>query len=381
MSFYGQALYEFKKLFNRIEVKNDGFNNQEDLPIETAEDASFTADTPFDTINLNSGNRWVHLNYQNANNGNEVIISHSAPGDVVYEPMSFDGINVFNVEDKKINQLTAEHVFKTTNFEFDAAGHLIKNPTESFYRLPPSIISITNTPEEPNMAMTTTDVYADKNGHLQLKGGEYIVLNSDKIVDDKPRQIIIEHKTREVEHGMGTVEQLAPGATFTTNDYIYDNCGHMTGTYSKTFQLPITDLDVELDYLEKAVDSLQKDKADAEEFNTLSDTVLGIQADYLSTKASGFLGVMYDNDTITSLNPTFASTIGKVDGNTGYSAKIALLKDDDTENPVYSVGTGISALVDEAFRNKNEVAGLAARLTLLIAELKRLDIGLDDSIT
>jgi hypothetical protein len=63
MSFYGQALYEFKKLFNRIKVKNDGFNNQEDLPIETAEDASFTADTPFDTINLNSGNRWIHLNY------------------------------------------------------------------------------------------------------------------------------------------------------------------------------------------------------------------------------------------------------------------------------------------------------------------------------
>jgi hypothetical protein len=30
----------------------------------------------------------------------------------------------------------------------------------------------------------------------------------------------------------------------------------MIGTYSKTFQLPVTDLDVELDYLEKAVDSL-----------------------------------------------------------------------------------------------------------------------------
>ena len=354
MSFYGQVVYEFKKLFNKIKIKNDGFNKT-DIPETQTTEASFTADVPFDTLNLNSGNRWIHLDYQNTNSGNEIIVSHGAPADKAYSVMSFNGINI-DATDKTINQLSAEQVFSTTNFEFDIAGHLVKEPTESYYKLPPSIISITNDEND-----TPTLIYANNSGYLQLHGGKCIELNN------KDEKCIIQHTLAEITSQQAQSIQLEPGQEFTINDYIYDECGHAAGIQQYKFILPITDLEADLTNLQTAVVDLQTNKANAADLTNLQETVSVINNKYLSIDKSGTLDDIYEN----TATHTFASTIGQVDGDKGYSKEIAKLLGKDT-NTIYSIGDSLSSLASQISINENVINGVSARLTLLIAELKKI---------
>ena len=80
MSFYGQVLYEFTKLFHKIWIRNDGAKTYT-TPERTPEDAYFMPDDKWDSLSFNSGNHWIHLESSNKEKGNMITISHNTPGE------------------------------------------------------------------------------------------------------------------------------------------------------------------------------------------------------------------------------------------------------------------------------------------------------------
>ena len=213
MSFYGQALYEFTKIFHRIGVKNSGFDSQDILPEEAAAAGTFIADERWDQVNFDTGNRWIHLEATNGASGNTMTISHSAPGNTSQTSAGFASVE--NATDA--NELRPGQLFTTSIANFDAAGHLTGDIETVAYKLPPSIIQI----EDGDQVQSD-----DEDGMLHFKGDNLILLNKDESAEI----LQFSHALSELEHkesqGFVRLEELPEdikAIELNTGDYFTTN--------------------------------------------------------------------------------------------------------------------------------------------------------------
>lgn len=144
MGFYGQVVYEFKKLFSSLKIIK---NNSSENAIEPSTDPSFRVQAlqPWDELNITPANRWIQLD---GNVGTKTItIGHSTPGekDDAKTVIGFAKIAQEELpEDVTPIELAYGDYIETTNSNYDKAGHSIE-ATKSYFKLP---ISTTETDVE-----------------------------------------------------------------------------------------------------------------------------------------------------------------------------------------------------------------------------------------
>ena len=144
MGFYGQVVYEFKKLFSSLKVTK---NNPTEIAIEPPADSNFRVQAlqPWDELNIAPSNRWIQLNGEPLTK--TVTIGHSTPGEKDDDKtvIGFSKIAVEDIPDSETPiTLNYGDYIETTNSNYDKAGHSIE-ATKSYFRLP---ISATETDVE-----------------------------------------------------------------------------------------------------------------------------------------------------------------------------------------------------------------------------------------
>ena len=133
MSFYGQVLYEFSRLFSKINIENN--NSQSAAASNPAGQDSLAPTEEWDQLNLVGGKRWIQLN---SNKNNKIItIAHTAP-DATAEGSSVSIITPLdkaNEPETGIIPLEQGQCLKVSNYVYDNAGH-IANMNHEYFSLP-----------------------------------------------------------------------------------------------------------------------------------------------------------------------------------------------------------------------------------------------------
>lgn len=132
MSFYGQVLYEFSRLFSKINIQNNNSGTAAAVNPNAQESLSPTEE--WDQLTIAGGNRWIQLN---SNKNNKIItISHATPGEVDNSKTIVSFAPVDSVPDgATVIELPAGTIVRTSSNEYDAAGHA-KDATTSYFKLP-----------------------------------------------------------------------------------------------------------------------------------------------------------------------------------------------------------------------------------------------------
>ena len=134
MSFYGQVLYEFSKLFSQINIANNSNNNVVPNPIEISDQSTISPLERWDQLGISGGNRWINLQSNPINK--TISIFHTTPGEA---DDSKKVIGITKVEslpdDITAEQLDYGDILQTTISEYDAAGHSIGAST-TYFQLP-----------------------------------------------------------------------------------------------------------------------------------------------------------------------------------------------------------------------------------------------------
>lgn len=133
MSFYGQVLYEFSRLFSKINIQNNNSGTAAAVNPNAQESLSPTEE--WDQLTIAGGNRWIQLN-SNKNN-KTITISHTLP-DNTKEGTSISIITPLDKTDEPetgIQQLEQGQCLKISNYIYDNAGH-IANTANEYFSLP-----------------------------------------------------------------------------------------------------------------------------------------------------------------------------------------------------------------------------------------------------
>jgi len=221
----------------------------------------------------------------------------------------------------------------------------------------------------------------------------------------------------------GNVTVLGTGDFFSTDTFTLNDNGRVTGITTNYYKLPYTNFEADLNTIQTDIANLKTGKVNVSDFNAVVnrvsavengkvnvsdfnavvnrvsavengkvnatdfnlvanrvgtlETVTGttIPATYAPLSMTGNVSSIY----VDPKTATLASTIGQVDGNTGYSKNIARLLSEDTST-VYTISDSLSALAEKTLDNESSTLGVSARVTLLINRLKELGIDLGDSI-
>lgn len=130
MSFYGQVLYEFSKLFSQLKTKN---STSEDVFAAGSNDPIAPSEQ-WDSLNIEGANKWIQIN--STQNNKTIKIGHGEPGATDEAKTIYGFYPVASIPpDITPEVLPAGTVIKTTINECDAAGHT-KDATESYFVLP-----------------------------------------------------------------------------------------------------------------------------------------------------------------------------------------------------------------------------------------------------
>ena len=88
MSFYGQVVYEFTKLFNKFKFKNSGISN-ENFPEEKepVSEFNYEANERWDELTFETGNRWVQMVPDMS--AKSIKVFHAKPSDKVLNSSTF----------------------------------------------------------------------------------------------------------------------------------------------------------------------------------------------------------------------------------------------------------------------------------------------------
>ncbi len=138
-SFYGQVLYEFKKLFSSLKITKSNAAEEAIDPIANSQDERVEALTPWDELNIKPSNRWIQLDTDQ--NTKTIAIGHSTPGekDDSKTVIGFSKIaeNTSPDEEKPDDFIALKYgdFIETTNSNYDKAGHSIAS-TKTYFQLP-----------------------------------------------------------------------------------------------------------------------------------------------------------------------------------------------------------------------------------------------------
>lgn len=260
MSFYGQILYEFTKLFTKINISNN--NTETVTSTALGSQPSLVAADRWDQVNIKGGNHWIRLT-SDANN-KDLTIAHSGPGSVdndrtviSFKPLTADEVAALP-EDTVITPLYAEQCFQTTKSEYDKAGHSVSAQTEYFY-LPVSTtehdlstikekhFAVPSDDEQEydidaeNMGISIND-YLSKNEYLQKKYldtalGEYLKTYHYVTTDLTGEKATIYPNMKEEERpslaeAIGPLDNSADGVSKNLNVLLYGDDTYKTQLYS-----------------------------------------------------------------------------------------------------------------------------------------------------
>lgn len=182
MGFYGQVVYEFKKLFSSLKVIK---NVDSELAIEPpASDTEFRVQAlqPWDELTLTPSNRWIQLNGDPI--GKNITIGHSAPGETD-DSKTVVGLSKIEEnaipEDAEITELDYGDYIQTTVSEYDAAGHS-KGATSTYFKMPlgETVDNVNQLQEDMNYVYTnflnTVEEFREdpENPENQIPKGTYI---------------------------------------------------------------------------------------------------------------------------------------------------------------------------------------------------------------
>ena len=404
-SFYGRVLYQFTRLFSKISIKNAGFSVENAPPSTAFPEESFQAHESWDTIEFQTGNRWIDLKGDDTHN--RITLYHSAPGAAVATNALTGMTNIAAAalpKDATLIELDSGAIIETTNSNFDAAGHLTGEVTHKFYKLPPPVINLNGTEDND---LTTQD-----DNKLHFYGDTWLTLEPG-VDDDNKAILAFTHTIPEVDDAdstqikvstFGVISetdipegetpyQLLAGDTFIKHDMVKDSQGHIISDTMSYMKLPITETDAKLEEYDEQLETIDGRLGGQIQLDTEGNIILdpatnnpkapdsryasyeNIRDGLVSLKDDD-VGELTDNVySVTSNQKTLAETIGLVDGTNGFSAKIASLKGENT-NTIYSISDGLRALSTYSVDSNNEIKGLAARFTLLLTALK--DAGVID---
>jgi hypothetical protein len=78
MSFYGTVFYEFEQVFFKFQFKN---SESDSVTIEPKDSVNgTTADARWDTLNFNSGNKWIGMSSEEGGTSKGVTLYHAVAG-------------------------------------------------------------------------------------------------------------------------------------------------------------------------------------------------------------------------------------------------------------------------------------------------------------
>ena len=319
MGFYGQVVYEFKKLFSSLKITNTS-NNEEAITPPSNEDTRVQALQPWDELNIAPSNRWIQLGGNPATK--TLTIGHSTPGekDDNKTVIGFSKVAEKNSpEDERpatFTPLKYGDYIETTSSNYDQAGHSISS-TKTYFQLPfdETDTNIEKLQEDvahifENFLTTSTDGAAAQKG-----------INLDEYLSSK--EYVNEETLGDYVH-----------AYLTNPEHLYVTTA-LTGELSTIYPDGMTE-------------------------KTLAETI-------------GDITVMYPEGDYDSI----ANTIGPVTSSTGYSAEMNRRL--QTTDQVYSISAAIMGLLriidqlqsdldDQAAANRyllSGLEGLTARVTQL----------------
>lgn len=136
MGFYGQVVYEFKRIFSSLKVIASNPGEEAIAPPQEDESLRLQALQPWDELTVTPLNRWIQLN----GNPDEKILSigHSTPGekDESKTVIGFAKIREEDIPEGVVpTPLNYGAFIETTNSNYDKAGHSIE-ATKSYFQLP-----------------------------------------------------------------------------------------------------------------------------------------------------------------------------------------------------------------------------------------------------
>ena len=289
MSFYGNVVYEFTKMFSKILVKRVS-SSSEFLAAPQKNEDEFAATDMWEQVEFTPGNRWIQLDgSKDANNKKIIAFAHTAPDSKENKKDVAKGF--YREGEDKI--LKSGDTFTSAEIAYDKAGHVIEH-TNVTYTLPEVKIDtkvnatgLTNKvkPDDTNDVLTlnfntgsndkwinlalntdgsggVTVSHAGSLSGSELTSEEYDVCGTfDRLHPDKDDNkyatkdayldaMVSEDSKTEAEKAameeyLGAAEinniyALAPGDLIKTSEIKIDKAGHSFSIEPKYFKLPVT---------------------------------------------------------------------------------------------------------------------------------------------
>ena len=134
MGFYGQVVYEFKKLFSSLKITS-AHTSETAIEPPASSDKRVQALQPWDELNISPANRWIQLNTDPTTK--TITIGHSTPGaeDTSKKVIGFSRVEEDEVGDATVIPLDYGDYIKTTISNYDSAGHSIGSEI-SYFQMP-----------------------------------------------------------------------------------------------------------------------------------------------------------------------------------------------------------------------------------------------------
>lgn len=284
MSFYGQVLYEFKKLFTHIQLKNiKDYNIPESFKDEIT---PIEADGDWDTLHIEAGNHWVQFDADVDNN--KMMVYHNAPNQE-----SEEKYNNFGLDIESDSQVPDELQFGQDLYfrsgRRDETGHLIVDNTKTV-KMPNYNLIINDVEAGPKSAdnnftfnsnelilLSTTEnntgINIEHKDNIDQKENEevndkeykshYAIYDTDKRIDISSIEIVSDELRNELE-GLTDENDLAKIKQLTTYDIIrvpiitYDNAGHGLSYQYNYFKMPFSKMQIENEQAADNINALKE---------------------------------------------------------------------------------------------------------------------------
>lgn len=126
MSFYGTVFYEFEQVFFKFKFKN---SDSDSVTIEPKDSINgTTADARWDTLNFNSGNKWIGMSSEENDTSKGVTLYHAAAGPKKH---SIETLTI-PASGNKGTQLLAGQNIEIPKINYDNAGHIVDSENMRF---------------------------------------------------------------------------------------------------------------------------------------------------------------------------------------------------------------------------------------------------------
>lgn len=412
MSFYGQVVYEFTKLFSKFKIG----------------ETILEAENIWDQIEL-TNDKWIVLTGDKDENDNKTIsIKHNIPQEAIRNQSSFSKFD--NDPDEDIEQLQYGDTIEAATYKFDELGHLTDTET-NYYKLPTldikygaeeddkispneniisiegdsnwikiqkdsdnklKIIHIIPDPGNEEISKTSISAFGKKSpDNIEYTKQEFLdaIVNVDKKTDEdqlKMQQYLDDNNLLTNDE---TICVLSPGDLVESVVATKDPNGHIIDVQPTYFKLPVSPTDLNFEDHTNRIGKIEERlgvQTPPEDYDIdilpagydgsyESNVDLGLAINEQVQKCTpiavtGDLNSMYEDTN--DFKKTITETIGQVNGESGFSKQIDLLTG-KTDNNVYTVSEALTTLSTQLYSTKSANDNLQNLVASLIKRIEALE--------